>query len=266
MPNREEWVLMVAKQLELDLEIKQDASISDFAGPGWLAIIDVIRQLHMGLIQQLYLYGERDTGKTHLLQAICESFREVNQSVIYLSMRELLETDPMILSALENKDVLAIDDIDAIADYPNWQEAVFHLINLANEFGSILIFASRFPANELEFSFKDLVSRLAKSANFALPSGHDIVDRSALLNAILTRRNWHFDQRIIDYLLAEGPHRIGAMLNVINELQPLFSNLERVNITKAKIQQAVKMIDEQTLIYEVQDLNIVDENDDFLDF
>lgn len=257
---------MAVEQLNLDLEIKQDASISDFAGPGWLSIIDIIRQLHIGLIQQLYLYGEQDTGKTHLLQAICESFREVGQSVMYLSMRELLDTDPMILSALENMNVIVIDDVDVITDYPQWQEAVFHLINLANEFGNVLIFSSRLPVDELNFSLKDLVSRLAKSANFALPSGHDIVDRSAVLNAVLTRRNWHFDQRILDYLLKEGPHRIGAMLNIVNALQPLFSNLERANITKAKIQQATKMIDEQTLMYEVQDLVIAEDDDNFLDF
>lgn len=257
---------MAVQQLNLDLEIKQDASMSDFAGPGWSAIIDVVRQLHMGLLQQLYLYGEQDTGKTHLLQAICESFRENQQSVMYLSMRELLETDPMILSALENMDVIAIDDMEAIEGYANWQEAIFHLINLSNEVGNILIFASRVPVSELQFSLQDLLSRLAKSANFVLPSGHDIVDRSALLQAVLTRRNWYFDPRIIDYLLKEGPHRIGAMLNLIGHLQPLFSTLERTNIPKAKIQQAMKMIDEKTLMYEVQDLANIDTDDNFLDF
>ena len=43
------------QQLSLDLKIKQSASISDFSGPGWASIIDVVRQMHVGLITQLYL-------------------------------------------------------------------------------------------------------------------------------------------------------------------------------------------------------------------
>ena len=94
----------MSEQLSLNLNIKQSASISDFSGPGWISIIDVVRQMHVGLLTQLYLYGERDTGKTHLLNAICESFRDIDQSVIYLSLRELINAnmDAMVLSSLEN--------------------------------------------------------------------------------------------------------------------------------------------------------------------
>lgn len=255
---------MPEQQLSLDLHIKQDASISDFTGPGWLSIIDVVRQMHAGLISQLYLYGEPDTGKTHLLSAICESFRELDRSVIYLSLRELLTTDPMVLSALESMNVIAIDDIDAIQGHSQWQEALFHLINLSYEYGNVLIFAGRVPVNQLAFSLKDLLSRLAKSPTFQLPSGHDRKDREVILMSVLKRRNWHLDARIVEHLLKEGPHRVGAMLGVLNHLQPLLSNLERAHVTKAKVQEAIKTIDEQTLVYELQDIELSDEN--MLDF
>lgn len=255
---------MQEEQLNLDLQIRQDASLSDFAGAGWLAIIDIVRQMHMGLIKQLYLYGEHDTGKTHLLTAICESFREMGQSVIYLSLRELLAFDPLMLSSLERMAVIAIDDMDVIQGHSQWQEAIFHLINLSQEHDTVLIFASRIPVNQLDFSLKDLISRLSKATTFQLPSGHDRQDRALILHSVLKRRNWHLDPRIIDHLLKEGPHRIGAMLGVLNQLQPLLSNLERAHVTKAKIQQAIKTIDDQTLLYELQDIEVSE--DPFLDF
>lgn len=257
---------MPEQQLSLDLHIKQDASISDFTGPGWSAIVDVVRQMHAGLVQQLYLYGEQDTGKTHLLSAICESFRDIGKSVIYLSLRDLLAMEPMVLSALESMEVIALDDIDAIQGFVPWQEAIFHLINLSNEYHNTLIFAARIPVNQLGFELKDLVSRLAKSPTFQLPSGHDRLDREIILQSVLRRRNWHFDVRIIEYLLKEGPHRIGAMLEVLNQLQPLFSHLERTHVTKAKIQEAYKMIDDLTLTYELADLDVHDDSEHFLDF
>lgn len=60
------------------------------------------------------------------------------------------------------------------------------------------------------------------------------------------------------------------MLAVMNELQPVFSNLERVHVTKAKIQEAIRIIDDQTLAYELKDLDSelddIQSTDDFLNF
>ncbi len=255
----------MSKQLSLDLDFKLDASISDFTGPGWVSIIDAVRQMHVGLVQQLYLYSGQDTGKTHLLSAICESFREIGKSAIYLSLRDLLNMDPMVLSSLESMEVIAIDDVDVIEGYLHWQEAVFHLINLSQEYGNILIFTSRLPVNQLKFDLQDLVSRLAKATTFQLPSGNDKTDRAEILYSVLQRRNWHFDSRIIEHVLNEGPHRIGAMLAVISYIQPMFSNLGRIQVPKAMIQEAIKIIDEQTLLYELKDLELPDDSESFLD-
>ena len=91
---------MAEAQLSLNLDIKHDASLSDFAGPGWMSIIDAVRQLHVGLIGQLYLFGSPATGKSHLLSAICESFVEMDKSAICLSLNELIHTDVHVLSSL----------------------------------------------------------------------------------------------------------------------------------------------------------------------
>ena len=81
-----------------------------------------------------------------------------------------------------------------------------------------------------------------------------MADSQALLQSILRRRGWQFDERIIDYLLTEGPHRIGAMMDVLNYIQPMFSNLGRSNISKAVISDALRTIDEQTLAAELADI------------
>lgn len=254
----------MAKQLSLDLDFKLDASISDFTGPSWALIIDAVRQIHAGLLQQVYLYGGQDTGKSHLLSAICESFRDSGKSVICLSVHDLLQIDPIILSSLENIEIIAIDDIDLIKGHIHWQKAIFHLINLSIEYGHILIFASRQPVNELDFEFMDLTSRLAKATAFPVPSGNDKADREAVLHSVLLRRGWHFDKRITQHLLEEGPHRTGAMLVILEKIQPLFANLGRVHVPKSIIQQAIQMIDKQTLLYELQGLQTSENIDNFL--
>lgn len=245
---------MAEAQLSLNLDINHDASLSDFSGPGWMPIIDAVRQLHVGLIGQMYLFGSPATGKSHLLSAICESFVEMDKSAICLSLNELIHTDVNVLSSLETFDVIAIDDLEAIGHSNEWQEALFHLINRSREGHRQLLYAANTPASELPFQLTDLLSRMAQAPTFKVPDGEDLADRQALLKSILRRRGWQFDERILDYLLTEGPHRIGGMIEVLNYIQPMFSNMGRTNISKAVMNDALRTIDEQTLAAELEDI------------
>ncbi|MGP4951004.1 DnaA regulatory inactivator Hda [Psychrobacter sp. T6-1] len=245
---------MAQSQLSLNLDIKHDASLSDFSGPGWMSIIDAVRQLHVGLIGQLYLFGSPATGKSHLLSAICESFIDMDKSAICLSLNELIHTDVNVLSSLENFDVIAIDDLEVLEQSRQWQEALFHLINRSREGQRQLLFAANKPASELPFELRDLLTRLAQAPTFKVPDGQNIADRQALLQSILRRRGWQFDERILHHLLSEGPHRIGALIEVLVYIQPMFSNLGRSNISKAVISDALRTIDEQTLAAELADI------------
>ncbi len=252
---------MAKVQLSLNLDIKHDASLSDFSGPGWMSIIDAVRQLHVGLIGQLYLFGSPATGKSHLLSAICESFIEMDKTAICLSLDELIHADVDVLSSLENFDLIAIDDLEVLEHSSQWQEALFHLINRSREGQRQLLFAANMPASSLPFKLTDLLTRLAQAPTFKVPNGHNLADRQALMQSILRRRGWQFDERILDYLLNEGPHRIGAMMEVLNYIQPMFSNLGRSNISKAVISDALLTIDEQTLAAELADISIETQGD-----
>ena len=87
-----------------------------------------------------------------------------------------------------------------------------------------------------------------------------------ILQSILARRHWHFDERITTYLLDEGPLQVGAMLAVLEHIQPMFSNLGRSQVSKTVILEAFKQIDDKTLLYELKDLNLTEEDSGFLDF
>jgi len=178
----------------------------------------------------------------------------MDKSAICLSLNELIHTDVNVLSSLENFSLIAIDDLEVIEQNSQWQEALFHLINRSREGQRQLLFAANKPASELPFQLRDLLTRLAQAPSFKVPTGHDFADREALLQSILRRRGWQFDERITNYLLTEGPHRIGAMMEVLNYIQPMFSNLGRSNISKAVIADALRTIDEQTLAAELADI------------
>ena len=231
------------RQLQLDIEPQLDARISDFSGPGWGPVIDGVRQLHAGLMNRFYIYGGAGTGKSHLLSAICDSYLEVAKSAIQVSLLELLDAPTEALYALDQYDLVALDDIEAISGVPHWQKAVFHLINCHNESGGQLVFSSRFAPIELRLELPDLQSRLTQAVSVKVPSGSLYADRCALVASVLDRRGIQIDQQILDYLLINGPQQASILLQNLEQLIQLLKG-EKTKLSHANLRQIYALIDE----------------------
>lgn len=231
------------RQLQLDIEPQLDARISDFSGPSWGHVVDAVRQLHAGLLNRFYVYGGAGTGKSHLLSAICDSYLEVGKKAIHVSLLELLDAPTEAITSLDQYDLVALDDIEAISGVPHWQRAVFHLINYNDEMGGQLVFSSRFVPIELKLELPDLQSRLTQAVSVKVPSGSLFADRLSLVNSILERRGVHIDQQIVDYLLAHGPHQTSVLLQLIEKLIQLLKG-ERTKLSGSNIRQIYALIDE----------------------
>jgi DnaA-homolog protein len=231
------------RQLQLDIEPQLDARISDFSGPGWGHVIDAIRQLHAGLMNRFYVYGGAGTGKSHLLSAICDSYLDVGKSAIQVSLLELLDAPTEALMALDQYDLVALDDIEAISGVPHWQKAVFHLINYNNEGGGQLVFSSRYAPIELRLELPDLQSRLTQAVSVRVPSGSLYADRLALVESVLSRRGIHIDVQIVDYLLANGPQQASVLLQSLEQLIQLLKG-EKTKLSNANLRQIYALIDE----------------------
>ncbi|OTG83491.1 DnaA regulatory inactivator Hda [Acinetobacter sp. ANC 5054] len=231
------------RQLQLDIEPQLDARISDFSGPSWGHVIDGVRQLHAGLMNRFYVYGGAGTGKSHLLSAICDSYLEIGKSAIQVSLLELLDAPTEAITSLDQFDLVALDDIEAISGVPHWQKAVFHLINYNNEEGGQLVFSSRVAPIELKLELPDLQSRLTQAVSVKVPNGSLYADRQALVTSVLARRGIHMDQQILDYLLAHGPHQASILLRSLEQLIQMLKG-EKVKLSNANLRQIFALIDE----------------------
>ena len=231
------------RQLQLDIEPQLDARISDFSGPGWGHVIDAIRQLHAGLISRFYVYGGAGSGKSHLLSAICDSYLEVGKSAIQVSLLELLDAPIEAITSLDQYDLVALDDIEAISGVPHWQKAVFHLINYNNEGGGQLVFSSRFAPIELKLELPDLQSRLTQAVSTRVPNGSLYADRFALVSSVLDRRGIYLDPQIFDYLLSHGSHQTSVLLQTLEQIIQLLKG-EKLKVSHANLRQIYALIDE----------------------
>lgn len=122
----------------------------------------------------LWLHGPEDSGKTHLLQAVCHQAKIRDQSAAYLPLRQMRELGPEALGGLEQCRWICLDDVDAVLRQEDWEQRLFGLINQVLDHGANLLMSARGPAEGVEVGLPDLRSRLRGAVSFLLrPLGDD---------------------------------------------------------------------------------------------
>lgn len=248
-----------AVQLSLaHIDIKADASLQDFDAPSFAPIVAAAQELTEGKIRELYLFGNAGTGKSHLLSAIHRHALNTQKRAIFLSLKDIIDTDVQALAGLEMFHLIVIDDIDVAQGRRQWQEALFHLINRAREQKRQLVYSAKVAPSELGFELMDLVTRLSQALSFGLPDGSLSEDRRALLNAILRQKGWQLPDTIKDFMVSEGPHHAGDMTQVLSAIAPYFHYKSR-RLPQKLIEEIKNHIREESLLAELADF--VDEPD-----
>lgn len=243
------------KQLSLfPVDVKQAASLQDFNAPSFLPILKAADHLIYGSLNELYIYGNDGSGKTHLLTAIYSEYIKQDNNAIFLSFRELLDSDVEVLTGLEAFHLIIIDDIH-LANSQEWQEALFHLINRVRAMYGKMIVSAHLPVIGLSFEFHDLTTRFAQSLSFAMPDGTNIEDRSALIHSILRQKGWLFPESIVDYLIKEGPHLPKDMLIVLTYISSYFTHRNNTKIPKKLMDEVKEAIIEQSFLLELAEFN-----------
>ncbi|MDH3552266.1 MAG: DnaA regulatory inactivator Hda, partial [Gammaproteobacteria bacterium] len=113
-------------QLALPLRLADHAVFESFLNTGNEALVSELTEFADGKGQGCWLWGPVATGKTHLLQAVCD--RAGDQSV-YVPLRMLADAGPGILDGLASRDLICIDDLDSVAGDAAWENALFDLCN-----------------------------------------------------------------------------------------------------------------------------------------
>jgi len=187
----------------------------------------------------VFLSGAAGSGKTHLLIAACAAATENGRDAQYLSLRSVVgeslataaavRTDadratsasrPDIAStlrALRGSDLLALDDVDALAGNAAAEHALFDLYNRARSEKSTLLFSAAMPPGQAGVQLPDLVSRLSACAQAVLKPLADSERREALrLRA--QARGLTLDDSVLDWLFARTQRDLGSLTALLDRL------------------------------------------------
>lgn len=238
------------------IDMKADASLQDFNAPSFAAIVSAAHEFVQGKVRELYFFGNTGSGKTHLLSAIQKAYLSTHDMAIFLSLQEIIGTDVQALTGLEMFNLIIIDDIHLAANHPDWQIALFHLINRARSQKRQLIYSASGIPSELGLSLPDLVTRLSQVLSFGIAGGGSLADRRALLNAILKQKGWQLPESIHEHFVHEGPQYAGDMVAVLTAIAPYFSHRNRGKLPQKLIDEIKNAIKEQSLLVELADIEL----------
>ncbi len=208
----------MSRQLPLGLQLKASARFSNFiAGPN-AELVAQLQRTATGEGEPFFLcWGGRGFGKTHLLQAGCHLAADRARGVAYLSLRDSADLQPVLLEGWEHYPLVCLDDIDAIAGQPDWEEALFHLYNrIRAQGGCLAVSAAAAPAG-LPLSLPDLVSRLGWGLIYQIQALND-EQRLQALQLRARQRGCEIPDETGRYLMRRIPRDMTDLFDVLDRL------------------------------------------------
>lgn len=149
-------------QVPLQFEFQSNQIFASFF-PGNNA--EIVGQLQamagQGGEQQVFVWGDPGSGKTHLLQACCQQAKALGNDPFYLAFAKDKLPAPAMLEGLEDMELVCLDDVQHVAGNREWQEALFNFYNLHRQNNHKLLLAADCPPKYLPFELPDLKTRMS---------------------------------------------------------------------------------------------------------
>jgi DnaA family protein len=208
----------MSEQLPLALRWPAHQRFDAFvAGENGVALDLLLRAATEASQSTLYLSGSLGSGRTHLLIATCAAANEAGRSAQYLPLATLRANAPTSIRAFGGSDLLALDDVDAIAGDAAAEHALFDLYNRCRADGATLLFTATAPPAQIGLALPDLVSRLSACTQISLkPLAED--ERRELLRARAASRGIEIDDAVIDWLFAREKRDLASLIAVLDRI------------------------------------------------
>jgi DnaA-homolog protein len=168
-------------------------------------------------VDWIYLSGPAGTGKTHLALALCAAAEQAGRRAAYLPLQAAAGRLRDALEALEGRDLVALDGLEAIAGQREDEVALFDFHNRARSAGGTLLYTAQAMPDGVALCLPDLRSRLAQCTRIAL-SPLDDSGRAAVLRERAQRRGLVLEDAAIDWLLTHAGRDLAGLVALLERL------------------------------------------------
>jgi DnaA family protein len=197
------------------LRLADHAVFGSFLDAGNETLVATLAELAAGGAGQgCWVWGPHATGKTHLLQAVCD---RAGDHAIYVPLSMLAAAGPGILEGLESRELICLDDIQAVAGDASWETALFGLCNQVFDAGRKLIVAATMSPRECPVELPDLQSRLSRLPAFQVkPLAEE--DRAAALQLRAHHRGIELPDETARFLLNRSRRDMASLYELLDRL------------------------------------------------
>ena len=183
---------------------------------------------------QVGLWGESASGKTHLLNASADYARGQGISLQIYDGLQLRHCDAGEFADFSHCDVLAIDNLDALAGIEAWEACFYQVINRCRDGEFRLLYALSQKPQALATRLEDFRSRLQWGLLLQLPANGD-----AEIRQILRRRarllGIELSDEVTTYLMNHHARDLTEQISILRRLDGLsLSQQRRVTIPLVK--------------------------------
>ena len=201
-------------QMALPLKLADHAVFDSFVAAGNEVPVAAMRDLASGGAGSAFIWGAPATGKSHLLQAVCAC---VGDRSVYVPLRELGPAGPTVVDGLDRREVVCIDDVDAVAGDDDWEIGLFNLYNNLQARAGTMLVASTAAPRETGIRLADLESRLMQLPAYRLESLRD-AGRVEALKLRAELRGLELPDDTARYLLNHSRRDMASLYAVLDRL------------------------------------------------
>ena len=204
------------KQLPLGVRWPDHSTFSNFlAGPN-RQVVEELHSPHEGT-RVVWIWGAPASGKTHLLQAVCNEAGASGRRAGYFPLDPRAGLMPAAIAGCEQLDVICMDDVAHAAGEPVWEAALFSLYNAVLEHQRSLFLTGAAPPAALAWRLADLASRM----NAALILGlRPLREREQLAALALhaSARGLELPEETANYLMTRFPRDLRTLCGLLDTL------------------------------------------------
>jgi len=217
---------MSAQQLNLAVSLADDTLFDNFLSPPLSprqqALVTLKGQFEAGCSSNpkgnILLWGGGGSGLTHLLQAACHEAVACGQSIQYLPLEAMANYPAQdVLQGLGGCQLVCLDNLQAVAGLPDWEEELFHLLNEVSAAGGRLLISANAAPRALSIQLADLESRLAACTVFQLPA-YSEAEKAAIVQFRAARLGLSMSDDALGFLMNRAPRDLHSLIDHLHRL------------------------------------------------
>jgi chromosomal replication initiator protein len=241
-----------SKQLLLNFPARPEFNFSNFVvSQGSQFAFDAAMDFcsnSQALYQSLFLFSEKNLGKTHLLLSIGNHVAEKGERALYIQGADFSNRigdgtssqAQQTLQHLLDVDYFLLDDVEEVAHSTAAQEKLYHIYNTVIEKGGKVAFTSCFSPEKIKSAESYLTSRFQWGMLTEIKPIDD--DTTAkIIQKLAKDINLTFPENIVHYLLVRIPRDFISIQNAVSTINKE-SYIQKKKVTLPLVKTALNLI------------------------